>query len=122
MAHGAFLLMGLLVAIPAGEIALGMISQAVGRTTMATNPDGTQRTVYWRDYPGIAGVDPQKTSTAPPRRRGTLPGREWWESSGQHSARSFSSSGQPGSKGRVTLTCFRKEPRIGLAGNRCWRS
>ncbi|TSE15730.1 hypothetical protein B1A87_007295 [Arthrobacter sp. KBS0703] len=72
---GAFLLMGLLVAIPAGEIALGMISQAVGRTTMATNPDGTQRTVYWRDYPGIAGVDPQKTLDGPTPEEGYAAGQ-----------------------------------------------
>lgn len=70
-----FLLAGAMAIVPAGAIALHVISQAVGRTTVATNADGTERTVYWRDYPGVAGVDPQEILQGPTPEEGYAAGQ-----------------------------------------------
>lgn len=56
---------GALIAVPAVAVGHFMISQAVGRVTVVTDADGRERTLYWREYPGIAGVDPQEVLQGP---------------------------------------------------------
>jgi hypothetical protein len=45
------------LAVPIVVIADHLLTQAVGRTTTVTESDGRERTVYWREYPGVAGLD-----------------------------------------------------------------
>lgn len=45
------------LAVPIVVVADHVITQGVGRTTVTTDPDGIERTVYWREYPGVAGLD-----------------------------------------------------------------
>lgn len=71
---GAVLIVVALAAIPVAGVAHHMISKAVGRTTTATDADGTERTVFWRDYPGIAGVDPQEVLAGPTPEEGYAAG------------------------------------------------
>jgi hypothetical protein len=72
---GAVLTVVALAAIPLAGVADHIISNAVGRTTTATNADGTERTVYWRDYPGVAGVDPQEILAGPTPEEGFAAGQ-----------------------------------------------
>ena len=60
-----FVIVGALIAIPAVAVGHFMISQAVGRVTVVTDADGRERTVYWREYPGVAGVNPQEILHGP---------------------------------------------------------
>jgi len=46
-----------------------MVDDAVGRTTVATD-DGTERTVYWREYPGVAGIATQQVLDGPTPQQG----------------------------------------------------
>lgn len=73
---GAVLAAVALAAVPAAGIAHFMITNAVGRTTVATNADGTQRTVYWREYPGVAGVDPHQILEGPTPEEGYETGQD----------------------------------------------
>jgi hypothetical protein len=53
-----------LIAVPVG-LALGLVVQTqVGRVTVV-HADGAERTVHWRDYPGVAGLDPQEVIDGP---------------------------------------------------------
>lgn len=72
---GVIALAAVTAAVPAAIIAHHVISHAVGRTTVATDADGTERTVYWRDYPGVAGVDPQEILQGPTPAEGYAAGR-----------------------------------------------
>lgn len=51
-----------ILAIPVAEF---LITQAIGRVTVVTDADGSERTVYWRDYPGIAELDPHDVLAGP---------------------------------------------------------
>ena len=72
---GVIALTGAIAAVPVATMAQHMISQALGRTTVATNADGAERTVYWRDYPGVAGVNPQEILLGPTPEEGYAAGR-----------------------------------------------
>lgn len=72
---GAIMLASVIAAVPVATIAHHIVSQSVGRTTVATNADGTERTVYWRDYPGVAGVDPQEILQGPTPEEGYMAGQ-----------------------------------------------
>lgn len=72
---GAILAVVALAAVPVAGVAHYMISNAVGRATTATNADGTERTVYWRDYPGVAGVEPQEIMEGPTPEEGSTAGQ-----------------------------------------------
>ena len=54
-----------IASVPVAGIVHHMLDSAVGRTTVATNADGTERTVYWREYPGVAGIDPRQVLEGP---------------------------------------------------------
>ncbi len=45
------------IAAPVIVIADHVITQSVGATTIATAADGSERTIYWRDYPGVAELE-----------------------------------------------------------------
>lgn len=45
------------LAAPTVVIADHLFTQGVGRVTTVAEADGGKRTVYWREYPGIAGLD-----------------------------------------------------------------
>lgn len=72
---GVLLVVGAVVAVPVGIAAHFMIGQAVGRTTVVENADGTERTVHWRDYPGTAGLDPQEVLEGPTPEEGYAAGQ-----------------------------------------------
>lgn len=72
---GAVLAAVAIAAVPAAGIAHFMITNAVGRTTVATNADGTQRIVYWRE-PGVAGVDPHQILEGPTPEEGYETGQD----------------------------------------------
>ena len=71
-----FVIVGALIAIPAVAVGHFMISQAVGRVTVVTDADGKERTVYWREYPGVAGVDPQQVLQGPAPEEGQAAGQD----------------------------------------------
>lgn len=64
-----------LAAIPVAGVAHYMTANAIGRTTVAANADGTERTIYWREYPGIAGVDGMETLGGPTPQDGYAAGQ-----------------------------------------------
>lgn len=53
------------LAIPGVAIAAYAADQLRGIVTVEPQPDGTQLTLHWRDYPAIAGVHPSTLRTAP---------------------------------------------------------
>ena len=53
------------VAVPIGIVAEFAITQSVGRTTVVTESDGQERTVYWREYPGVSGLSIEETLNGP---------------------------------------------------------
>ncbi|MFB2580942.1 hypothetical protein ACEXQD_06795 [Herbiconiux sp. P15] len=55
----------LLVGVPAAAIATYAITDARGVVTVESAPDGSERTVHWRDYPGSADVDSQEVLAGP---------------------------------------------------------
>ena len=59
-----------IAAVPVASIVRHMFDNGVGRTTVETDGDGTQRTVYWREYPGVAGIDPQQALDGPTPQQG----------------------------------------------------
>ncbi|MDP9997482.1 hypothetical protein [Pseudarthrobacter sulfonivorans] len=67
---GVVLVVVALAAVPAVIIGQHMVESATGRTTVAVNADGSERTVYWRDYPGLAGVDTQQVLEGPTPQEG----------------------------------------------------
>lgn len=54
-----------MLAVPTVVIADHLITQSTGRTTTVTEPDGSERTVYWREYPGVAGLDAEEVLDGP---------------------------------------------------------
>lgn len=48
---------GSVLTVPAVVVAEHLITQSIGRTTTVTDADGRERTIYWREYPGVAGLD-----------------------------------------------------------------
>ncbi|CAI3800406.1 hypothetical protein NKCBBBOE_02578 [Pseudarthrobacter sp. MM222] len=70
------IIVGALIAVPAAAVGHFMTGQAVGRVTVVTDADGRERTVYWREYPGIAGVDPQKVLQGPAPEVGYAAGQD----------------------------------------------
>lgn len=66
----AILIVGVIAAVPVASVIHHMFDNAVGRTTVAKNADGTERTVYWREYPGVAGIDPQQVLDGPTPQQG----------------------------------------------------
>ncbi|WP_354191639.1 hypothetical protein [Arthrobacter sp. UYCu712] len=71
-----FILVGAVIAVPAISIAQFMIGQAVGRVTVVEDAGGKERTVYWRDYPGIAGLDSEEVLQGPTPEEGYETGQE----------------------------------------------
>jgi hypothetical protein len=70
------ILVGALVAVPAVFIGQFMIGQAVGRVTVVEVAGGKERTVYWRDYPGIAGLNPDEVLQGPTPEEGYATGQK----------------------------------------------
>ena len=66
----AIFIVVVIAAVPVASIVHHMFDNAVGRTTVAPDADGTERTVYWRDYPGVAGIDPQQVLEGPTPQQG----------------------------------------------------
>ncbi|GGI87380.1 hypothetical protein [Pseudarthrobacter scleromae] len=66
----AILIVGVIAAVPVASVIHHMFDNAVGRTTVVKNADGTERTVYWREYPGVAGIDPQQVLDGPTPQQG----------------------------------------------------
>lgn len=62
---GAIFIVAGVAAVPVAGVVQYMVGNAVGRTTVSTSADGTERTIYWRDYPGVAGVDPLELLAGP---------------------------------------------------------
>lgn len=56
--------------VPVASVVHHIYDNAVGRTTVATDADGTERTVYWREYPGVAGIDSQQVLEGPTPQQG----------------------------------------------------
>lgn len=67
---GAILIVAGIAAVPVAGVVHYMIGNAVGPTTVSTSADGTERTIYWRDYPGVAGVDPLEVLAGPTPQEG----------------------------------------------------
>lgn len=70
-----FLLVGALIAVPAAAVAPHLINQAVGRVTVVKDADGRERTVYWRGYPGVAGLHPEDILQGPAVEEGYAAGQ-----------------------------------------------
>lgn len=64
-----------LIVVPAVTVGHFMIDQAVGRVTVAADAEGRERAVYWREYPGMAGVDPQEILQGPTPEEGLAAGQ-----------------------------------------------
>jgi hypothetical protein len=54
-----------LIALPAAALLPALVELKVGRVTVVENADGTERTVHWRDYPGVADIDSQEVLDGP---------------------------------------------------------
>ncbi|MFJ5958067.1 hypothetical protein ACIQC5_19180 [Paenarthrobacter sp. NPDC092416] len=72
----ALLIAAAVAAYPIALVVKHMIGSAVGPTTVAHNADGTERTIFWRDYPGVAGIDPQETLDGPSPEQALETGRK----------------------------------------------
>ena len=53
------------VAVPAAFLLPVIVESQTGRVTVVQNANGTERTVHWREYPGVAGVDAQEVLSGP---------------------------------------------------------
>jgi hypothetical protein len=60
--------------IPAVAIAVMMTEEVRGVVTVIDTPQGKQE-VYWRDYPGVAGLQPSEVLAGPSLERGEADGR-----------------------------------------------
>lgn len=54
-----------IIAVPVIGVAGLMVAQARGIVTVETAEDGSELTVHWREYPGVAGVDPAEVLAGP---------------------------------------------------------
>lgn len=66
----AILILVVMAAVPISVVVHHVFDNAVGRTTVAKVADGTERTVYWREYPSVAGIDPQQILEGPTPQQG----------------------------------------------------
>jgi hypothetical protein len=67
----AAILIGVVIAaVPVISVVHHIVDNAVGRTTSVTDADGSERIVYWRDYPAVAGIDPQQVLDGPTPQQG----------------------------------------------------
>lgn len=64
----------LVVATPVVAVAAYAIDNARGIVTTEQDADGSAQTVYWRDYPGIAGLDPEEVLAGPTLEQGIADG------------------------------------------------
>jgi hypothetical protein len=64
------------LAVPAASLAHFMMTNAAGRITVVKDDDGAERTVYWRDYPRVAGLDPDGILHGPTAEEGYAAGTE----------------------------------------------
>ena len=64
------------LAVPAASLARFMMTNAAGRITVVKDEDGAESTVYWRDYPGVAGLDPDEILHGPTAEEGYAAGKE----------------------------------------------
>ncbi len=64
----------LILGIPAVAIAVMIAEDARGVVTVIDTPQGKQE-VYWRDYPGVAGLEPSEVLAGPSLERGEAEGR-----------------------------------------------
>jgi hypothetical protein len=64
------------LAVPAASLAPVMMTHAAGRITVVKDDDGAERTEYWRDYPGVAGLDPDGILHDPTAEEGYAAGTE----------------------------------------------
>lgn len=75
--RGTWLLVALIaviVALPVAAIAGYWVSSAIGRTTEVQAPDGSTKTLYWREYPGTAELDPREVLDGPTPQQGLAAG------------------------------------------------
>ena len=62
---GAATLGIIVLGVPTVAIGGTIVDSARGVVTVETAADGTERTVSWRDYPGVGGVDPAEVLSGP---------------------------------------------------------
>ncbi len=62
------------VGVPVVAVAASAIDNARGIVTTERDADGAEQTVYWRDYPGIAGLDPEEVLAGPTFEQGLIDG------------------------------------------------
>lgn len=62
------------VGVPVVAVAAYAIDNARGIVTTERDADGDEQTVYWRDYPGIAGLDPEEVLAGPTFEQGLVDG------------------------------------------------
>ncbi|MFC0678552.1 hypothetical protein ACFFGH_11950 [Lysobacter korlensis] len=58
-------LVALMVGLPANAVMRWMLESSIGRVTVVEDEAGGRRTVYWREYPGVAGVDSRDVLDGP---------------------------------------------------------
>ncbi len=73
---GALLLFGAVVAVPLVSMAPYVVGNVIGRTTVVEDPDGIEKTIYWRDHPGTAELDPQELLDGPTPEQGFATGQK----------------------------------------------
>ena len=76
LAIAAAILGGLIVGAPVVAVAAYAIDNARGIVTTERDADGTEQTVFWREYPGIAGLDPDELLAGPTLEQGLVDGEE----------------------------------------------
>lgn len=74
IAVAAIAIGALVVGVPAAAIAMMLAEDARGVVTIVDTADG-EREVLWRDYPGIAGLDPSEVLAGPSLEQGEAAGR-----------------------------------------------
>ncbi|WP_395639667.1 hypothetical protein [Pseudolysinimonas sp.] len=74
LAIGAAVVGGALVATPVVAVAAYAFDNARGIVTVEQDADGTEQTVFWREYPGIAGLDADELLDGPTLEEGIATG------------------------------------------------
>lgn len=73
---GAATLGIIVLGVPTVAIGGTIVDNARGVVTVETAADGTERTVSWRDYPGVGGLDPADALAGPTAEQGVRLGEQ----------------------------------------------
>ncbi|WP_211879687.1 hypothetical protein [Pseudarthrobacter albicanus] len=104
------------LAVPAAGLAHFMMTNAVGRTTVVKDEDGEERTVYWRDYPGVAGLDPDEILRGPTAEEGYAAGMEMVADIRAALARELELEWAPGPAGQDDVDPFHERTQNDFGG------